>query len=89
MITSHTKYFGQAHPTAFWDAHFGRWESANPEPVFAVPAMVQWKELLSKLDTWFVAKSGRGFFDMVNYPRPDLRDYMTSRLFNQYKIGTL
>ena len=29
IITSHTKYFREGHPTSFWDSHFGQWLPRN------------------------------------------------------------
>ena len=83
-ITTHTKYFTKAHPTAFWDAHFGNWDSKNPG-IFIVPKEVQWKTFVEKLDLWFSSKTGRKLLPTCGLQKPDVKDYLTTRLLNRYE----
>ncbi len=86
-ITTHTKYFVKAHPTAFWDTHYGKWDEQNPD-VFLVPQAVPWKDILRNLDLLFAAKTERNLLRKLKQnatsDKMDIKDYLTSRLKNDY-----
>ena len=62
--------------------------AANQIPQYEVRTQVTWQEFLEAMDIWFLAKTGRGFFDPYphssDYVRHNVADYLTSRFFNEY-----